>query len=58
MTDTDFCMRLLEEHGVSTVPGSAFGAPGFFRISYAASTEALQKGCARIAEFCSKLRSS
>jgi aspartate aminotransferase len=46
-----FCKRLLEESHVGTVPGSAFGMEGHFRISYATSMEKLQEGCRRIQEF-------
>ena len=50
-TDADLAMALLEEAGVATVPGSAFHAPGHLRLSYAASLEAIEAACARIAEF-------
>lgn len=46
--DNDFASYLLEEHLVAIVQGTAFGAPGFFRISYATSDEALQKALERI----------
>ncbi len=39
---------LLEHAGVSTVPGSAFGAPGHLRLSYAASLEYLEEAVRRI----------
>ncbi len=39
---------LLEEAGVSTVPGSAFGAPGHLRLSYAASREYLEDAVSRL----------
>lgn len=39
---------LLEEAGVSTVPGSAFGAPGHLRLSYAASREYLEEAVRRL----------
>jgi aspartate aminotransferase len=39
---------LLEEAGVSTVPGSAFGAAGHLRLSYAASLEYLEDAVKRI----------
>jgi aspartate aminotransferase len=35
---------------VATVPGSAFGAPGYARISYAASEERLREAVDRLAE--------
>ena len=53
--DKDFCMALLQESGVSTVFGAAFGASPAFRISYAAGMEDLQKACTRIAAFCDAL---
>ncbi len=39
---------LLEKAYVATVPGSAFGADGFLRLSYAGSTEEIIEGAARI----------
>lgn len=44
----DLCQLLLEEAHVSIVPGSAFGAEGFVRISYATSMANLEKGLDRI----------
>ena len=44
--DVDVANLLLEEVGV--VPGSAFGAEGYMRISFATSMENLQKAVARI----------
>ncbi len=54
--DQDFVTALLEEEGVAVVHGSAFGLSPFFRISYAASTEALEEACRRIQRFCAELR--
>lgn len=39
----------LIEHGVALVPGSAFGAPGYMRLSFATSMDNLRKGLDRIA---------
>jgi len=39
----------LLEHGVATVPGSAFGAEGYLRLSFATSIENLRKAIERIA---------
>jgi aspartate aminotransferase len=47
--DVALASYLLEEHGVALVPGSAFGAPGFMRLSYATSDEIIEAGIARIA---------
>ncbi|HEY2827782.1 MAG TPA: pyridoxal phosphate-dependent aminotransferase [Pirellulales bacterium] len=46
-----WCLALLEQHNVGTVMGSAFGAEGYIRISYAASMSDLSAGLDRIAEF-------
>ena len=46
--DVDVANLLLEEVGVALVPGSAFGADGYMRISFATSMENLQKAVARI----------
>ena len=54
-TDEDVVMALLEENGVALVHGSAFGLPGHFRISYAASDEELAKAMDRIEAFCAGL---
>jgi aspartate aminotransferase len=51
-TDEDFCLALLEEEGVACVHGAAFMYPGYFRISYATSDEALKDACTRIRRFC------
>ena len=55
-SDEDFVRRLLEQAGVALVPGSAFGAPGYVRLSYAASMEQLQEAARRIRDFCADLQ--
>jgi aspartate aminotransferase len=55
LDDLTFCERLLEEQKVAAVPGSAFGAPGFMRISYATADETLNKGLDRLGKFCAGL---
>ena len=54
-TDSDFTAYLLETQKVVCVPGVAFGLEPHFRISYATSTELLQKACDRIKIACSQL---
>jgi len=54
-TDTDFVQKLLEQANVAVVQGSAFGLPGYFRISYATSMENLKKAMDRIKSFCESL---
>jgi aspartate/methionine/tyrosine aminotransferase len=44
---------ILEESEVAVVPGEAFGAPGYLRLSYALGDEALQEGAERIASLLS-----
>ncbi len=51
-TDEDFVMALLEETGVALVHGTAFGLPGHFRLSYAASNAELEAAVSRIQDFC------
>jgi len=46
--DLQLAEYLLEEAGVGLVPGTAFGAPGYLRLSYATSMENLQKALDRI----------
>jgi aspartate aminotransferase len=55
VSSEDFCARLLEKEKVAAVPGSAFGAEGFLRLSYATSDEIIAKGVARLARFCGTL---
>lgn len=50
-TDVELCERLLSEANVALVPGSAFGAPGHFRLSFAASRDVLDEAVRRITEF-------
>jgi aspartate aminotransferase len=48
-TDDRFAAHLLEDHNVAVVPGSAFLAPGYLRLSFATSMEQIDKGVDRIA---------
>jgi aspartate aminotransferase len=50
-TDIELCERLLDGAGVALVPGSAFGAPGHLRLSFAASLETLGDALARLERF-------
>ncbi len=54
--DLDVASYLLEEAKCAVVPGTAFGAPGFVRISYAASNDMIREGLRRIGEAVSALR--
>lgn len=46
--DADIARYLLNDFGVSCVPGEAFGMPGFIRLSIAASEDELKRACARL----------
>lgn len=54
-SDEDFAMALLEEEGVATVFGAAFGLSPHIRISYATSDALLEEAMARIGRFCAGL---
>jgi aspartate aminotransferase len=56
LSSMEFCERLLEKEKVAAVPGSAFGAEGYLRLSYATSDEIITKGVARLANFCKGLK--
>jgi aspartate aminotransferase len=47
---------LLETARVAVVPGSAFFAPGFVRLSYATSRENIEKGLSRMAQALAALK--
>ncbi len=46
--DADLTRHFLESADVACVPGSAFGAPGYLRMSFACSLETLQEAVERI----------
>src|SRR3712207_4257376 len=47
---TELAELLLDEAEVAVVPGEAFGAPGYARLSYALSDDDLRRGVERMAE--------
>ena len=47
-TDIELVEFLLNEADIACVPGSAFGAPGYLRFSFACSLESLQESIRRI----------
>ncbi|MEY2410321.1 MAG: aspartate aminotransferase [Verrucomicrobiota bacterium] len=53
----EFCARLLQEQKVAAVPGIAFGADDYLRISYATSLENIEKGLERMDQFVRGLKS-
>ena len=48
---TQWCLALLEQQNVATVMGSAFGAEGYARLSFATDLETLRAGLERIEAF-------
>jgi len=46
--DQAWCEGAIEDAHVAMVPGSAFGTPGYARLSYAASLERLEEGVERL----------
>lgn len=58
MSSEEFCTRLLYEHGVAIVPGTAFGdcGEGFARISYAYSVKHIQTALEKMGDFITKLK--
>ncbi len=49
-TDDEFAAAMLEHAHIGIVSGSAFGAPGFVRMSYATSMELIREGLARFSK--------
>ena len=49
--DVVFAEKLLNDTGVALVPGSAFGTPGYMRLSYATSMDNLKEAVRRLKEF-------
>ena len=50
-SDIDLCMALLNEAHIAVVPGTAFKAPGHFRLSYATDETSLRQALSRLADF-------
>ncbi len=47
----DLAKQLLEREHIAVVPGEAFGAPGYLRLSYATSMERIEEGLKRLGRF-------
>ena len=50
-TCTEITKMLLDKVQVAVVPGEAFGAPGYLRLSYATSIERIEEGLRRLERF-------
>jgi aspartate aminotransferase len=48
-SDDELADELLAAAHIGVVPGSAFGAPGFLRLSYATGADAIREGARRLA---------
>ena len=57
LKSAEFCAKLLEQEKVAAVPGIAFGVDDYIRLSYATSMANIEKGLARIENFCKRLTS-
>jgi len=55
LKSSEFCARLLETEKVAAVPGIAFGADDYLRISYATSLASIEKGLDRLDTFARSL---
>jgi aspartate aminotransferase len=55
LNSTTFCAKLLEREKVAAVPGIAFGADEYIRISYATSMANIEKGLDRLEKFAKML---
>src|SRR6516162_4051819 len=55
LKSADFCAKLLDAEKVAAVPGIAFGADDYIRLSYATSMANIEKGIERIEKFCKTL---
>ncbi len=53
--DLEFSEQLLKQEGIALVPGSAFGAEGCIRLSFATSMAILQDAMDRLTRFCSPI---
>ena len=51
MTSLEFCDALLEEQQVALIPGIAFGADDYIRLSYATDMETIKRGMERLDHF-------
>lgn len=53
--DIEFADFLLNDAGIAVVPGSAFGAPGYIRMSYAISMKQVKEAMKRLSKALTKL---
>lgn len=58
ISSKEFALRLLMEHKVAAVPGTAFGScgEGYLRCCYATAQHLLEQACDKMARFCDSLK--
>ena len=56
LKSSEFCAKLLEQEKVAAVPGVAFGADDYIRLSYATGMANIEKGLERIERFVRSLK--
>jgi aspartate aminotransferase len=47
--DVELAEYLLDQGGIALVPGTAFGSPGYLRLSFATGMDVLQEALSRLA---------
>jgi aspartate aminotransferase len=57
-TCTDLARQLLDKSQVAVVPGEAFGAPGYLRLSYATSLARIDEGLRRLEKFFTRVEAA
>jgi aspartate aminotransferase len=55
---TELAKELLDKAHVALVPGAAFGALGFLRLSYATSIERIEEGLRRLSKFLTRVEAA
>ena len=55
---TELSKMLLDKARVAVVPGDAFGAPGYLRLSYATSIERIEEGLRRLERFFTRVEAA
>jgi aspartate aminotransferase len=55
---TELAKLLLDDARVALVPGDAFGAPGYLRLSYATSIERIEEGLRRMERFFARVEAA
>lgn len=55
-SDVDFVHYLLEAASVAVLDGTAYGCPGYIRMSFATDLATIREGCEKISQACSQLK--